>query len=140
SVIARRRWPEPCSRRWSRTYRSDRNRPALERAGQGGGRVHPAANPAGTARRPGPDGPGLRRLRNASALEGVLHVLAGVLEVALGVVLVALGLQVTVAGGAADPLLDLAAQLFGGVLDLVGEAHQILCDVGLGLVRGHLRR
>ena len=57
-------------------------------------------------------------------LAGVLDVLAGLLGVRGGLLRLALGLQTLVVRGVADGLLGLAGQLFGLVLDLVGEAHR----------------
>src|SRR3954453_14229391 len=58
-----------------------------------------------------------------SGLESVLHVLRGLLEFRAALVGLALGLQPLVVGGLAAAFLDLAADLFGLVVNLVVERH-----------------
>jgi hypothetical protein len=58
-------------------------------------------------------------------LESVFHFLAGLLQVRLALVDLALGFQALIAGSLAGGFLALAAELLGGVFDLVIQTHGV---------------
>ncbi len=77
----------------------------------------------------GPRNRGPARILSAGLLEDVLDVLTGLLDVGGGLVRFALGLQFGIVRGLALGVLCLALGLFGRVLHLVVETHDVLRSV-----------